>query len=298
MRESSARFLLALGFGALFASAVVARLPAQAGFRVHSVSDRISYIEGAGGNIGVLKGEGGLLLIDDQLKRASEEVQRTVMSISDKPVEFLLNTHWHGDHTGNNDVFAASTILAHENVRRRLADDPTIEGNRAQGTLPGALPDLTFQQSIKLYWGGEEMEIVHYPHAHTDGDSVVFFETSKVVHMGDIFFAGRFPFIDVNSGGGAQGVVDAVGRVLERIGSGAGVKIIPGHGGLSTVEDLRAYHEMLLEVTARVKEALSQGQSADDMKAGGLVDDYAPEWGTGFVNGDAFLETLAGSLGG
>lgn len=284
------------GFGLLFVAAAATGSRSQAPeLEVHPVAGTISYIEGAGGNIGVCAGPDGLFVIDDQLVQAREQVLAAVHSVGEGPVRFLVNTHWHSDHAGNNDAFAPeTTILSHENVRRRLAGDATVEGRKEEDLPAAALPVLTYQQSVKLYVNGEEIEITHYPRAHTDGDSVVYFKGSNVLHMGDLLFNGRFPFIDLTSGGSVEGYLGAVTTILKRVDPEA--KIIAGHGPLASVADLREYHSMLVTTTQRVRGALAEGRTVDQMKADGLLSDYE-SWSWGFVDSDRFLGTLVEDLG-
>jgi glyoxylase-like metal-dependent hydrolase (beta-lactamase superfamily II) len=292
---SMKKWALPFGFGLLFVSAAATASRSQGPeFKVHAVGGTVSYVEGAGGNIGVCAGPDGLFVIDDQLVRFREDVVAAVHSVGEGPVRFLVNTHWHGDHTGNNDAFAPeTTILSHENVRRRLAADPELEGGKGDDVPAAALPVLTYQQSVKLYVNGEEVEITHYPRAHTDGDSVVYFKTSNVLHMGDLLFNGLFPFIDLTSGGSVQGYLDAVATILKHVDPET--KIIAGHGPLASVDDLREYHSMLVTTTQRVRKALGEGKTVDQMKADGLLSDYE-SWSWGFIDSDKYLEALAEDL--
>jgi cyclase len=284
--------------GLAILAAVFGRDPEPQEFKVHAVNGTVSYLEGAGGNIGLCVGDDGLFVIDDQLARFGGDVESTIKTFSDKPVSFLLNTHWHGDHTGNNVLIAkGAPIIAHSNVRRRLAADAEIEGRKNDPPMAAAgLPVLTYEQSITLHLNGEEILVLHFPNGHTDGDSIVLFTESNVVHMGDLFFSGRFPFIDLNSGGSVEGYTAAVGAILAALPEGA--KIIPGHGPLSSAKELRAFHEMLLETARRVRAALAEGKDAGAMKADGLLDDYAETWGGGFIDSHKFIDTLAQDLAG
>lgn len=294
MTPLATRPLLALGFAATLAAFSVSSEPAQEpAFSVHPVAGRVSYFEGAGGNIGIWNGETGRLIIDSQYSSAREKVVNGVLDAGEGPVRYLINTHWHGDHVGNNAQLAGDApILAHTNVRRRLASDPEI-GGKVGGEAPrGAWPQLTFDDGIALHLEDEEIEVRHYPNAHTDGDSVVFFRTSGVVHMGDILFNRRFPFIDVESGGSVQGVLDALDALLAEVGE---MKIIPGHGPLATRADLLAYRAMLADCYGRVKAAMAKGQGALEMRDAGLVDDYAKDWAWGFIDAGRFIDLLYAS---
>jgi len=299
MKRTLPQWSLPAFFVALAASSVVFGGAGRQGpeFKIHAVAGSVSYIEGAGGNIGVSAGEDGLLVVDDQLANAEAEVVRAIASLSDQPVRYLLNTHWHGDHVGNNAAVAqGAPIIAHANVRRRMAGDPGIEGKKDEGTPRAALPSITFDDGLTLHVNGEEVVVLHFAKAHTDGDSVVLFTGSNVLHMGDLFFSGRFPYIDLDSGGTVQGYIDAQAAIMESLPDD--VKIIPGHGPLSTLEDLQKTHAMIVDSADLVRTALAAGKTAEDMQREGLLGAYADAWSWSFIDADRFIETLARSLGG
>src|SRR6185436_8830911 len=201
------------------------------------VAKNIYMLEGAGGNIGVSIGPDGNLMVDDQFAPLAPKIDAALQKLNPGKLRFLLNTHHHGDHTGGNAVFGAkeATIIAQSNVRRRLAGDANSKKE--------ALPVITFDHSASVHFNGEEIKLLHHGPGHTDGDSIIHFTGANVVHMGDQFFNGGFPFIDLNSGGSVAGYIKTVATVLEKIPPDA--KIIPGHGKLATVEDLKAFHAML-----------------------------------------------------
>jgi cyclase len=300
IRAGSPRALLACTFLALLGSAwaLSPREPAQQGpvqVRSHPVAGPVHWIEGRGGNLGVSAGEDGLLLIDDQFEDVAPQIQAELDKLSKGPLRFVVNTHWHGDHTGGNVVFGRKApILAQENVRERLQNPPAGRA-RAEPTPPHALPVVTYPQAVSLHLNGEEVRVVHYPGAHTDGDSVVFFTGSNVVHMGDLFFSGRFPFIDLDSGGSVRGLERSVREILDVLADD--VKIIPGHGPLSTKADLRRYRDMLADSIARVEKALAAGKSVEEMQEEKVLAGYE-EWAGGVVGMERFVETLARDLGG
>lgn len=299
MKHTLPQWSLPAFFVALAASSVVFGGAGRQGtvLKVHAVAGSISYIEGAGGNIGVSAGEDGLLVVDDQLAHAEADVVRSIASLSDQPVRYVLNTHWHSDHVGNNAAVAqGAPILAHTNVRRRMAGDPGIEGKKGEDTPQAALPSITFDEGLTLHVNGEEVVVLHFAKAHTDGDSVVLFTGSNVLHMGDLFFSGRFPYIDLDSGGSVQGYIDAQAAIMESLPDD--VKIIPGHGPLSTLEDLQTTHAMIVDSADLVRTALAAGKTAEDMQREGLLGAYADAWSWSFINADRFIETLARSLGG
>ena len=283
MKPQHPRLLLTLGSSLLLGSAW-AFAPARGQdipITPHQLTDNIWYLEGRGGNIGVCAGDDGVLLIDDQFENMVEKIRKAVSGIADKPLELLVNTHHHGDHTGGNAALSGEVkILAHENVRKRLLAD----GQPKQG-----LPVITYADGVGIHFNGENIRVFHVPSAHTDGDSMVSFQSSNVVHMGDLFFAGRFPYVDIDAGGSVSGLEAGVRKISAELPND--VKIIPGHGPLSTKADLATYLEMLVDVQALVAEALEAGQTAADMKAAKLLDEYA-DWGTGFISAERFIDTL------
>lgn len=253
----------------------------------HAVAGTVHYLEGSGGNIGVCIGDDGVFVIDDKFASFAEPIEAAVAALSDEPIRFLLNTHWHGDHTGANAHFGGKgvPILSHENVRVRLAGK--------EDSPAAALPLLTFDEGLALHLNGERIDVMHFGPGHTDGDSIVVFNESNVVHMGDLFFNGMFPFIDLDSGGDVQGYVDVVGAIAESLEDG--VRIIPGHGPVSDLATLKEFHAMLTATTQKVAGALAAGKSADEMVAEGLLADYEA-WSWRFVDLERFTRTLATSL--
>ncbi len=244
---------------------------------------------GQGGNIGVLVGEDGVLIIDDQFEPLAPKIRAAIEKLSDSPVKFVINTHWHGDHTGGNVVFGkGATIVAHANVRKRLAETQNTRG-RVREPLPKVgLPVVTYAQSVTLHFNGEDVQVVHMPTGHTDGDSIVMFPKAKVVHMGDHFFSGKFPFVDLESGGNPYQLEANIAKLLETVPPDA--KLIPGHGPLSSVQDLTEYHTMLKDTIARVTAEVEAGKSLADVKKAGLPG--YESWGTGFINTDKWIETI------
>ncbi len=256
--------------------------------RATPVAGRVFMLEGAGGNIGVSAGPDGVLIVDDQFAPLAEKIAAKVRELNPATPRFLLNTHWHGDHTGGNAYFGekGANIVAHANVRRRLADKAD--------SRPAELPVLTYDQGASVHFNGEEIRVIALGPGHTDGDSLVWFSGAKVLHMGDQFFAGKFPFIDLGSGGDVAGYLENVDRALALVPPDA--KVIPGHGPLATVADLKAFREMLAETTGIVKQALADGQTLEQVKAAGLPEKWKA-WGTGFINTGRWLEICYNSLG-
>jgi cyclase len=262
------------------------------------VSGNIYMLEGAGGNIGVSVGPDGILIVDDQFAPLADKIKAALKTLGDGKLKFVLNTHYHGDHTEGNVVFGPEApIIAQTNVRRRLSTEQKSKFfNRTTPPSPKeALPVITFDQAISIFFNGEEIKVIHFPHGHTDGDSVIFFTGSNVVHMGDDFFAGRFPVVDLEAGGDIEGLINNVGGIVERLSKAPGVKFIPGHGPLSTIDDLKAYHQMLLQTTDIVRKRKAAGKTLDQIKAEGLPEEWK-SWGTGFIKTDRWLELIYNSL--
>jgi cyclase len=289
-------------FGAVFAGA--GPVEAQQDFddvqiEARHVAGNVYMLTGRGGNIGVSAGADGALMVDDQFAPLADKIREALRGLGqggpEADLQFVLNTHWHGDHTGGNAEFSPeATIVAHANVRRRLSTREDLGGGRMQEPQPPeALPVVTFGDSVSIHFNGEEIRAIHFPHGHTDGDAVIFFTDSNVVHLGDNFFSGRFPFVDLAAGGSVQGLATAVGVVLSQVPSDA--LLIPGHGPLSTVDDLREYKRMLEETIDIVEGRIAEGRSVDDVKAAGLPEEWA-EWGTGFIDTERWLETVYQSL--
>lgn len=260
------------------------------------VAGNVYMLEGSGGNIGVSVGSDGILIVDDQFAPLADKIKAALKNLGEGKLKFILNTHWHGDHTGGNAVFGPEApIIAQTNVRKRLATEQKSEFfKRTTPASPKeALPVITFDESLSVHFNGEEIRVIHFPHGHTDGDSVIFFTSSNVVHMGDDFFAGRFPFVDLESGGNVDGLIKNVGEILGKLP--AGVKLIPGHGPISTADDLKAYDRMLVETTAVVRSKIKAGKTLEQIKAEGLPEEWKP-WGAGFIKTDMWIETIYKSL--
>lgn len=263
------------------------------------VAGSVYMLTGQGGNIGVSSGPDGALMVDDQFAPLAGRIRAALRDLgrSDaaSDVRFVLNTHWHGDHTGGNVEFGPeATIIAHDNVRARLSTrQDRGGGNVTEPSPPEALPVITFERSLSVHFNGEEIRALHVPHGHTDGDAVIWFTGSNVVHMGDDFFAGRYPFVDLASGGSVEGLERGVAHVLENIPADA--QVIPGHGPLSTVDDLRLYHRMLRETIASVRSRMEDGATLEEVRAAGVSSDW-DGWGEGFISTERWLETIYRSL--
>ena len=277
----------------LFAISVTAQTDfSKVEIKVTKVAGNVYMLEGAGGNIGVSVGDDGILIVDDQFAPLADKIRAALKGIADKKLRFILNTHWHGDHTGGNAAFGPEApVIAHDNVRKRMAVEQKSEFfKRTTPASPKeALPVITFNQNLTVYFNGEEIRAIHFPQGHTDGDSVIFFVSSNVVHLGDDFFAGRFPFVDLESGGSVEGLTKNIGEIITKIPAGA--KLIPGHGPLSGIEDLMNYHNMLVTTSDIVRKKIAEKKTLEQIKSEGLPDTWK-SWGTGFIKTEMWLETI------
>ena len=260
-------------------------------FELERAADNVYMLSGQGGNIGVCVGDDGVFAIDDQFAPLTPRILEEIKKLSEKPVRFVVNTHWHGDHTGGNENLgeAGAIIVAHANVRKRMSEKQFMEAfNRTVEPSPkGALPVVSFEQSITFHWNDETIEVVHVQPAHTDGDSFVHFRSANVLHAGDVFFNGMYPFIDTGPGGNLEGMIRAVERILERCDGET--RIIPGHGSLASRADLERYHRMLTTVRDRVEPMLRAGRSRDEVIAAKPSADLDADWGGGFMKPDVWI---------
>jgi cyclase len=247
--------------------------------KVHQVAQNVYALEGEGGNIGVSVGEDGVLLIDDQFAPLTQKIVDAVKTITDKPIRFLINTHWHGDHTGGNENFGKMgvIIVAHDNVYKRLTvDQVNLLGKTA--ALPKAgLPIITYNDRVVYHINGDEITAYHIPPAHTDTDSFVRFRNANVVHTGDVFASGRYPFIDSTNGGSVKGIIAAIDKLLPQLDDMT--KVIPGHGPVSTKREVIAYRKMISTVAARVEKMVKQGKTLEQVIAAQPLKDFDAEWG-------------------
>lgn len=261
--------------------------------KAEQVSESIYMITGRGGNIGVCIGEDGIYVIDDQYAELSEKILRAIRQLSEEELKILINTHWHGDHSGGNENMAkeGATIIAHKNVRERMSTKQDRGGGRTVDPSPKeALPVITFDEDLTLHVNGEILTIFHVHNAHTDGDAIIYFPKSNVIHMGDTYFNGRFPFIDLYSGGSINGIIEAANRVLFL--ADKDTKIIPGHGALSNKKELTAYRDMLMDVRDRVKQAIAAQMTYEEIKSANLTKDLDEEWGANFINGERIVDFI------
>jgi len=278
--------LVSLGFGQQDFSKVQ--------IKTTHVAGNVYMLVGAGGNIGVSVGPDGILIVDDQFAPLADKIRAALHHLNSGKLKFILNTHWHGDHTGGNKVFSTETpILAHTNVRKRLMEG-VKRGNRTMPPAPKeAWPVITFDDSVPVHFNNEEIKAIPFPPRHTDGDVIVFFTKSNVVHMGDDFFSGGFPFVDLASGGDVEGLIQTIEKVLKKLPED--VKLIPGHGPLSGKKELREYLTMLKETTAIVRAEMKQGLSLKEIQKKGLPEKWK-SWSWRFIDTDRWLQIVFNSL--
>ncbi len=260
--------------------------------KAQQLAPGVAVLFGAGGNIGVSYGEDGTVLIDDQFAPLTEKIQKAVTDLGAQPVKFLINTHWHFDHSGGNENMgkAGAVIMAHDNVRVRMAAGATVAGNVVPPAAKAALPVITYADGLKLHLNGEEVRVIHVPAAHTDGDSFIHWTKSNVIHMGDLFMFGvSFPFVDTGSGGNVRGFVTAADKALAIADDQT--KIIPGHGPVATKADLQNHRNMVADTIAKVEAGIKAGKTLDQIKASRPADGYGIK-ADGFITADAFVETV------
>ncbi len=258
------------------------------------LTNDIHVLFGAGGNIGLAIGDKHAYVIDDQFSPLTEKILAHVKTLTDKPVRFVLNTHWHGDHTGGNENMAnqGATVIAHDNVRNRMSTKQDRGGGRISEPSPeAALPVITFNDKMTLYLGnGISMHALHVNDAHTDGDTYYYFPEQNVIHMGDNFFVGRYPYIDLNSGGDIDGLIGNVTMVLGMVDDET--KIIPGHGRIANKSDLESYKSVLVTLRGLVKKAREDGNSLEETQQLGLSKEWDDTHGQGYINADRIVEFI------
>jgi cyclase len=281
--------LLAAAF--LAASGLLAQDPDSVEIRTERLADHVYVLFGEGGNIGLSVGPDGAFLVDDQFAPLTPKILAAIGSVTDRPVRFVLNTHWHADHTGGNEHMgkAGALIVAHDNVRRRMSTKQFIEFIKREepAAAAGALPVVTFSEGVTFHFNGDEVAVVHVPAAHTDGDAIVHFRAANVVHMGDVYVRYGYPFVDQSTGGTLSGMIAAVERVLPLIDDRT--RVIPGHGDVGDRTSLRRYRDMLVAVRERVRRQVAAGASLERVLASKPTADLDAEWGKAFVKPDDFV---------
>jgi glyoxylase-like metal-dependent hydrolase (beta-lactamase superfamily II) len=267
------------------------------------LTDGVYMLVGQGGNLGLSVGEDGAFLIDDQYAPLTEKILAAIGAVTSEPVRFVFNTHWHGDHTGGNENMgrAGALIVAHDNVRERMSVEQVLERigrpvSTTAASAEGALPVVTFTEDVTFHINGDRLHAFHVSNAHTDGDAIVHFERANVVHMGDTFFRDRFPFIDTATGGSIDGIIAAAGRALAVMD--AETQVIPGHGGLSTREDLRTYRDALKTMRDAVAALMERGRTLEEIQAARPIRAQAQAWGQSEDAERSFVATIHHGLGG
>ena len=262
------------------------------------VGGSIHMLEGRGGNLGLSVGEDGVFLVDDQYAPLTDRILVAIRALSDAPVRFVINTHWHSDHTGGNEQLGAggSVVVAHDNVRERMSTDQFMAAFKREvpASPNAALPLVTFNDRITFHFNGEAIRVYHVAAAHTDGDSIIHFPESNVIHMGDNFFSQTYPFIDRSSGGSVQGMIGAVTLGLGLCDSKT--MVIPGHGQLSNCAELEDYGEMLSDVSDAVQALIDQGKSLQEVIDARPTADFDEKRGEGWIKPDKFTEFIYNSL--
>jgi glyoxylase-like metal-dependent hydrolase (beta-lactamase superfamily II) len=262
------------------------------------VGGSIHMLEGRGGNLGLSVGEDGVFLVDDQYAPLTDRILAAIRALSDAPVRFVINTHWHSDHTGGNEQLGAggSVVVAHDNVRERMSTDQFMAAFKREvpASPEAALPLVTFNDRITFHFNGEAIRVYHVAAAHTDGDSIIHFPESNVIHMGDNFFSQTYPFIDRSSGGSVQGMIGAVTLGLGLCDSKT--MVIPGHGQLSNCAELEDYGEMLSDVSDAVQALIDQGKSLQEVIDARPTADFDEKRGEGWIKPDKFTEFIYNSL--
>jgi cyclase len=262
------------------------------------ITDKVHMLKGSGGNIGLLTGGDGLLMIDDQFAPLSEKIAKAINSIDAGPVRFLLNTHIHGDHTGGNENFKKMgvTLVAHDMVRQRMSKESV--NTRTNQTIPprdrSAWPEITFADRMNFHLNDEDIELYHFTNGHTDGDVVIRFVKANVYHVGDLFNRGSFPYIDAGNGGNVVGLIANFDKILALIDDNA--KVIPGHGNLGTKADVKIYRDMLVDIHTQVATALKNGKKVEDIGAMDIATKYEKNFPTAFIKGKDFVLVVANEL--
>lgn len=291
--KSHTLFIIALSF--MFNAVLFGQNMAEVEIKSQQLSEHIYMLTGAGGNIGVSAGEDGVFIIDDQFAPLTPKIIAAIRKISDRPIQYLVNTHYHGDHTGGNANMTreGAAIVAHDNVRKRLKESPTREGTEREKE---ALPVITYNDELNFYINGEQVAIFHVNNAHTDGDSIIYFKESNVLHTGDNFFHKRYPYIDLDSGGSVDGYINAVEEVLGLINGET--KIIPGHGSVSNKAEYAEFLEMMKVLRRNVLAEIAKGKSESEVVNNSSItkvyDDLGYSWN--FITSEKIRRTYYRSL--
>ena len=289
-------FLASLALAALPAAAVAQEKPIE--YVPTKLSDTVTMIQGRGGNIAVSAGADGVFIIDDQYQHLADQLLAAIGEVSDQPIRFVINTHYHGDHVGGNEAVGkgGAVIIAHDNIRKRMSSDQFNHfWNSTTPAWPeGALPVVTFNDRVTLHLNGEPVTAYHTPRGHTDGDAIIHFPQSDILHMGDVFFHGLYPFIDLDGGGTVQGLIAAVELGLSL--SGDATRVIPGHGPLTDKAGLQGYHDMLVAIRDSVQTMIDDGMSLQQVADAKPTAQWDEELGGAFIKPDQLVVFVYNSL--
>ncbi|MAG30168.1 MAG: MBL fold metallo-hydrolase [Deltaproteobacteria bacterium] len=290
---------LVVGLAALASPPAIAQQDySKVEIRTTDLGSGLAMLEGAGGNVGVSTGPDGVLLIDDQFAPLTQKIQAAIRAISEEPIRFVLNTHWHADHAGGNANLArgGALILAHHRVRARLRSDPFMAAqDRVVSASPQeAWPVMTFEDGVTLHLNGQTIEVTHVDPAHTDGDAIVYFREADVLHLGDTYFSGFYPFFDLSTGGRIEGMIEAVDLALEM--AGPKTRIIPGHGPLSSRADLARTRDMLASIRDHVRKSIEQGHGREAVLSSRPSREFDEAFGGGFMKPERFVGLVYDSL--
>lgn len=284
----------------LFSTVALANPAEPEGLTTTKLAEGFYLITGPGGNIALDVGKDGVFLVDDQVKPMAPNLKAEIAKVTKEAVRFVVNTHWHGDHTGGNQAMgeAGAVIVAHDNVRKRLSSEQVIAAmhKKVPPSPEKALPVITFADAVTFHLNGDELQVFHVEPAHTDTDSMVYWKKRDILHMGDVYFSSGYPFIDTSTGGHAEGYITAADRVLQLIGDKT--RIIGGHGPVGDKKKLKAYRDMLATIRDRVKKAVADGKSLAEVQAQRPTSEFDAQWGAGFINAKEIVDTFYKDLGG
>ncbi|WP_226701995.1 MBL fold metallo-hydrolase [Microbulbifer elongatus] len=299
MKKSFLAKVLTVGLFAASAMSVQAQRDfSKVEIEPQPVAENLYMLTGAGGNMALFAGDDGAFLVDDQFAPLSEKILAAVGKLTDKPLRFVVNTHWHGDHTGGNENLgkAGALIVAHENVRKRMSTEQFTKlwDRTTPPAAAGALPVITFTDATTFHWNGDEVRVQHVGPAHTDGDSIIIFKNANVIHMGDTFFNGSYPYVDLSAGGSVDGVITNAARVLEMADDKT--QIIPGHGPLTDKKGLQEYHDLLVRLRNKIKTLVDAGNSKEQVIAAKPTKEFDEHYGQGFMKPDIWTGIVYDSL--
>jgi glyoxylase-like metal-dependent hydrolase (beta-lactamase superfamily II) len=269
-------------------------------FTTIQLSDTVYMLKGRGGNVGISTGRDGLYIIDDQVRPITSQLLQAIRKVSNKPVRFVINTHYHADHTGGNETIggAGAVIIAHDNIRKRMTTEQVsiFMKNTTPPYAKAALPVVTFNDRMSLHLNGETATAYYVANGHTDGDSIIHFPASNVIHMGDMFFNGLYPYVDLDAGGSVEGMVAAADLALSM--ANESTRIIPGHGPLAMTEDLKTYRDFLIEASANIQALIDQDMKLEQIIAAKPTQEWDEALGKTWITPPQFVTFIYNSLEG